>query len=145
MEKYTDICKDFLIFTVRAILNDLQYNLKALWIQDHQGIFSLHNISAEKIMYVAVLQQCVCIYIYIFFFFSVLPVYCYQLFSLYPHACMLSHVTPWTAACQAPLSMDFSRQECIFLQLLYGEKYCAESVDLEEKNIYLNNLSFVHF
>ena len=24
---------------------------------------------------------------------------------------MLSHVTPWTAACQAPLSMDFSRQE----------------------------------
>ena len=24
---------------------------------------------------------------------------------------MLSHVTPWTAASQAPLSMDFSRQE----------------------------------
>ena len=24
---------------------------------------------------------------------------------------MPSHVTPWTAACQAPLSMDFSRQE----------------------------------
>ena len=24
---------------------------------------------------------------------------------------MLSHVTPWIAACQAPLSMDFSRQE----------------------------------
>ena len=27
------------------------------------------------------------------------------------HACMLSHVTLWTAALQAPLSMDFSRQE----------------------------------
>ena len=30
-------------------------------------------------------------------------------------ACMLSHVllfmTPWTVACQAPLSMGFSRQE----------------------------------
>ena len=30
-------------------------------------------------------------------------------------ACMLSHVllfmTPWTVACQAPLSMEFSRQE----------------------------------
>ena len=31
--------------------------------------------------------------------------------TLHPHAHMLSHVTPWTAACQAPLSMDFSRQE----------------------------------
>ena len=28
-----------------------------------------------------------------------------------PSARMLSHVTPWTAARQAPLSMDFSRQE----------------------------------
>ena len=31
------------------------------------------------------------------------------------HACMLSHVqlfaTPWTVAYQAPLSMEFSRQE----------------------------------
>ena len=31
------------------------------------------------------------------------------------HSCMLSHVhpyvTPWTAFCQAPLSMEFSRQE----------------------------------
>ena len=46
-----------------------------------------------------------------FFFFSVLPVYCYQPVTLHPHAHMLSHVTPWTAARQAPLSMDFSRQE----------------------------------
>ena len=46
------------------------------------------------------------------FFFSVLPVYCYQPISLHPpHACRLSHVIPWTAAHQAPLSMDFSRQE----------------------------------
>ena len=32
------------------------------------------------------------------------------------HACMLSHVrlfgTPWTVGCQAPLSVEFSRQEC---------------------------------
>ena len=46
-----------------------------------------------------------------FFFFLVLPVYCHQPMTLHPHAHMLSHVTPWTAACQAPLSMDFSRQE----------------------------------
>ena len=46
-----------------------------------------------------------------FFFFLVLPVYCYQPITLHPHAHMLSHVTPWTAAHQAPLSIDFSRQE----------------------------------
>ena len=50
-------------------------------------------------------------YSFFFFFFKVLPLYCYQPISLHPHAHMLSHVTPWTAACQAPLSMDFSRQE----------------------------------
>ena len=46
-----------------------------------------------------------------FFFFLVLPVYCYQPISLHSRAHMLSHVTPWTAARQAPLSVDFSRQE----------------------------------
>ena len=55
----------------------------------------------------------------IFFFFLVLSVYYYQPICLHPHACVLNHVTPWTAACQAPLSMDFSRQEywmgCHFL------------------------------
>ena len=45
------------------------------------------------------------------FLFLVLPLYCYQPISLHPRAHMLSHVTPWTAARQAPLSMDFSRQE----------------------------------
>ena len=45
-----------------------------------------------------------------FGFFLVLPVYCYQPISLHPHACMLSLVTPWTAACQL-LSLNFSRQE----------------------------------
>ena len=45
------------------------------------------------------------------YLFLVLPVYCYQPISLHPQAPMLSHVTPWTAARQAPLSMDFSRQE----------------------------------
>ena len=48
---------------------------------------------------------------FFFFFFLVLPVYCYQPITLHPHAHRLSHVTPWTAARQAPLSMDFSRQE----------------------------------
>ena len=47
----------------------------------------------------------------IFFVVVVLPVYCYQPSTLHPHAHMLNHVTPWTAAHQAPLSMDFSRQE----------------------------------
>ena len=46
-----------------------------------------------------------------FYFFLVLPIYFYQPVTLHPHAHVLSHVTPWTAACQAPLSMDFSRQE----------------------------------
>ena len=45
------------------------------------------------------------------FLFLVLLVYFYQPITLHPHAHMLSHVTPWTAAHQAPLSMDFSRQE----------------------------------
>ena len=31
--------------------------------------------------------------------------------SLYSHAHMRSHVTPWTAARQDPLSMDIFRQE----------------------------------
>ena len=44
-------------------------------------------------------------------FFLVLPLYCYQPISLHPRAHMLSHVIPWTAARQAPLSMDSSRQE----------------------------------
>ena len=44
-------------------------------------------------------------------FFLVLSVYCYQPISVHPHAWVLSYVIPWTAACQAPLSMDFSRQE----------------------------------
>ena len=47
-------------------------------------------------------------FILFYFFFSstslLLP-------TLHPHAHMLSHVTQWTAASQAPLSMDFSRQE----------------------------------
>ena len=47
----------------------------------------------------------------LFFFFLVLPVYCYQPVSLHSHAHMLSHVTPWTAAHQAPPSMGFSRQQ----------------------------------
>ena len=40
-----------------------------------------------------------------------------QMFSSYLCACVLSHsvmfnsVTPWTVARQAPLSMEFSRQE----------------------------------
>ena len=48
---------------------------------------------------------------FIFYFLLVLPLHCYQPIPLHPHAHMLSHVTPWTAARQAPLSMDFSRQE----------------------------------
>ena len=53
-------------------------------------------------------------YLFIFnyyYFFLVLPLYCYQPISLHSHAHMLSHVIPWTSVHQAPLSMDFSRQE----------------------------------
>ena len=45
------------------------------------------------------------------FFFLVLSIYCYKPLSPHPHACVLRHVTPWTRACQVPLSIDFSRQE----------------------------------
>ena len=55
--------------------------------------------------------QVILIIIFSFFFFLVLPLYGYQPISLHPCTHMLSHVTPWTAAHQAPLSMDFSRQE----------------------------------
>ena len=43
---------------------------------------------------------------------------CVCVYNIHIYACMLSHfshvwlfATPWTAACQAPLSMEFSRQE----------------------------------
>ena len=52
-----------------------------------------------------------CLSFFFFSFFLVLPLYCLQPISLHPRAHMLSHVTPWTATRQAPLSMDFSRQE----------------------------------
>ena len=45
------------------------------------------------------------------FLFLVLPLYCYKPIFLHPRAHMHSHVIAWTSARQAPLSMDFSRQE----------------------------------
>ena len=50
-------------------------------------------------------------YTHFILFFLVLPVYFYQPISFHARAYMLSHVTPWTAARQVPLSMDFPRQE----------------------------------
>ena len=45
------------------------------------------------------------------YYISVYPQHC-TVFDIY---CVLSHVqffvTPWTVACQAPLSMELSRQE----------------------------------
>ena len=57
------------------------------------------------------LDAMILVFLMLDFFFLVLPLYCYQPISLHPHAHMLNHVIPWTAARQAPLSMDFSRQE----------------------------------
>ena len=64
-------------------------------------------------VFIKVLLQCPLLYKACpnFFFFLVLPAYCYEPISLHPCVHMLSHVTPWTAARQSPLSMDFSRQE----------------------------------
>ena len=65
-------------------------------------------------VFIKVLLQCPLLYKAcpnFFFFFLVLPAYCYEPISLHPCVHMLSHVTPWTAARQSPLSMDFSRQE----------------------------------
>ena len=74
-----------------------------------------------------------------FFFFLVLPVYCYQPVTLHPHAHMLSHVTPWTAACQAPLSMDFSRQE-----YWSGLPFPSPIPDLLLSNFFIMFLRFFH-
>ena len=73
-----------------------------------KNLFSSSSLSAIRVVSSAYLR------LLIFFpqsFFLVLSVYCYQPISVHPHAWVLSHVIPWTAACQAPLSMDFSRQE----------------------------------
>ena len=74
-----------------------------------------------------------------FFFFLVLPVYCHQPMTLHPHAHMLSHVTPWTAACQAPLSMDFSRQE-----YWSGLPFPSPIPDLLLSNFFIMFLRFFH-
>ena len=50
-------------------------------------------------------------FLFYFILFLVLLLYCYQPIFLHPRAHILSHVIPWTSARQAPLSMDFSRQE----------------------------------
>ena len=44
---------------------------------------------------------------YIYIYILVLSVHCCQPVSLHPHARVLSHMSSWTAAHQAPLSMDF--------------------------------------
>ena len=54
-------------------------------------------------------RVCDSFYFFFFFFFLVLPVYCYQPISLHPHAHMLSHVTPWTAARLASLFITISQ------------------------------------
>ena len=50
-----------------------------------------------------------CLITALFFFSS--TIYYYQPISLHSHAHKINHETPWTAALQASLSMDFSRQE----------------------------------
>ena len=63
-------------------------------------------------------------------------VYCYQPISLLsPHVYMLSCVTPWTAVCQALLSMEFSRQEYWSgLPSLWIPFFETEFPDLANKN-----------
>ena len=69
--------------------------------------------------------------------------------TLHPHAHVLSHVTPWTAACQAPLSMDISRQEywsgLLFpssLRVLFNKQ--LEFVNLNKHLKFLTNYSFAY-
>ena len=51
------------------------------------------------------------LFLILFFLFLFYQFIATQPISLHPRAHMFSHVTPWTAARQVPLSMDFSRQE----------------------------------
>ena len=81
---------------------------------DKTGLLPTLAVSCFCIDYITFLHVLICKHSFgllFFFFFLVLPLYCYQPISLDPRAHMLSHVTPWTVACQAPLSMDFFRQE----------------------------------
>ena len=76
-----------------------------LW--EDYGKLKIHTITLRTTFNkIIIIMKYIYIYIYL-----VLPVYCYQPISLHPRADMLSHVIPWTSACQTPLSMDFSRQE----------------------------------
>ena len=68
----------------------------------------MYLFSSEKDQEAELLDHMV-VLILIFFFSSTRLLL--QPISLHPHARMLSHVTPQAAARQAPLSMDFSRQE----------------------------------
>ena len=68
-------------------------------------------MACDDLVYINRMLYIEILFFNLFLFISVLPLYCYQPISLHPRAHMLSHVTTWTAAHQAPLSMDFSRQE----------------------------------
>ena len=88
------------------------------------------NVCLSTIFSIAIFFSVICGGFCLFVCFLVLPLHCYQPISLHSRAHMLSHVTPWTAARQAFLSMDFSRQEywsglpfpspsCVFLKNIY--------------------------
>ena len=71
----------------------------------------MYLFSSQKYQEAELLDHMVVLILIVFFFFFSSTRLLLQPIFLHPHAHVVSHVTPWTAARQAPLSMDFSRQE----------------------------------
>ena len=62
--------------------------------------------------------------------------------GLVAQSCLML-VTPWTVACQAPLSMGISRQE-YWLLFKYAGKFLADSLELKEASFFFQiNLIFI--
>ena len=82
-----------------------------------QETFLLKKKFKKKENIISYNLNCYCHFLYLQFFFLFSYFFSSTSLLLSTHLsppscmCMLSHVTPWTAARQADLSMDFSRQE----------------------------------
>ena len=66
----------------------------------------VHQMSSQIL---CPLYMCMCVYIYNIYAYMCLLCACMCMLSHFIHVQLFA--TPWTVACQAPISMEFSRQE----------------------------------